>query len=90
MENLFVEALKQVPALSVLGFVVWMFLRHLEASRVIERDMFINIHKENLEARQATREALHENAQVTRANTEALVKLSVIVSENLHDRYKNG
>ena len=55
------ETAKQVPQLAVLCFVVWMFLQRLTGLAEVIRDL----HKEHLDAREQSREAIRDNTRAS-------------------------
>jgi len=69
--------IKQVPALGVMAFIVWVFLRHMETRDKSIRD----IHNEHIIARSETRIVLRENSEAMKINAAALVQQS----QKLHD-----
>jgi len=72
MEQLLLEASKQVPALVVLVIVVAMFLRSIERIITSFRETVVDIHKENREDRAQSRAAIQENTLATGRLTEAV------------------
>lgn len=76
MEELLKETAKQIPALTlfsaVLCYLVRMFLNTMR-----ERDeTIIELHKEHMDARAHTRDALKENSQRLQENTVAIARFS--------------
>ena len=69
MENLISEAIKQVPDLVVLCFIVKVFLKQMSETRLEYIKSIDQNQREHIEARSATRD-------VVRENTIALVKLT--------------
>ena len=82
MENTLLEAAKQIPALTVLIVLVWIFVKHIEAANAAMRETVMEIHKENMEARITQREVIRENTHAGKENTVAMTKLTGAV-ENL-------
>ncbi len=82
METVITEVAKQVPALAVLSFIVWAFLKHLSEQRAEFIAVVRDIQRENLEARSLSRDAIRENTIETRHTTEALNLLSNAVRAN--------
>lgn len=82
MEATLVEAAKQIPALTVLIVLVWIFVRHIEGTNAAMRETVMEIHKENMEARVAQREVIKENTTAGKENTIAMTRLTGAV-ENL-------
>lgn len=81
MENTLIEAAKQVPSLVVLSVIVWMFIQHIKESGKEWRNTVIDIHRENLEARNASRETIKENTVAGMQNTKAVAELTAAVGE---------
>lgn len=81
MEQTLIEAAKQVPSLAVLSVIVWLFIRHIEAAGKAWRDTVIDIHRENLEARTASRDTIKENTLAGIQNTKAIADLTNVVGE---------
>lgn len=75
------EIAKQVPALAVLAFVVWTFLRHMAESRAEFLAAIKQIQQENLEARILSRDVIKDNTVATRVMTECMVKLTDTVNK---------
>lgn len=82
MENTLLEAAKQIPALSVLVVLVWLFVKHIEYANSAMRETIMEIHRENMEARITQREVIKENTTAGKENTIAMTKLTGAV-ENL-------
>lgn len=87
------EALKQVPALSVLCYVVWMFLGKLtlfiDGFRAMQKehlDSIAGIMKEHLDARAQSREAIKENTQAMQQNTTAITAIVETLDRQDHER----
>lgn len=76
MENILLETAKQIPALSVLIVLVWIFVKHIENANAATRETIMEIHKENMEARSAQRETIRENTAAGKDNTIAMTKLT--------------
>lgn len=75
MDKILENAVGQAPGLVVLIILVFAFLkRDKERDAVsIARDQFIRqMHEEHLLARKESRDAIHDNAEATRENTNAL------------------
>lgn len=66
--EILIEVGKQVPALAVLVFVVWTFLKHLEARDKAMREVHEQMHREHLDARQLSRLAIEETTKAIRDN----------------------
>jgi hypothetical protein len=62
------EAVKQVPALAVLCFIVWSFVKQAGKFAEVMRDL----HKEHIDARAESREAINENTRAMQDNTQAM------------------
>lgn len=75
------EALKQVPSLAVLAFIVFVFLKHLKSYNQMIRE----INKENIEAREQSRVVIEENTKAVAKNTEVLHQ---ITAEMLYSKIK--
>lgn len=69
--SVLLESAKQVPALAVLCFVVWMFLGKL--SMFVEA--FRELHKEHIDAREQSREAIRDNTKAMHENTNVVTHL---------------
>jgi ABC-type nickel/cobalt efflux system permease component RcnA len=85
METLLEKLLTNGSPLVVLVLVVWMFLRYLQSSREKDSEMMKEMHNQHIEARETSRLALKENAEVTRANTHALQELARVVTRTIAD-----
>lgn len=77
MEKLIETAVNQVPGLVVLTVVVQMFLKFLRGCM----DMLKIMHKDHLEAREISRQAIESNIKATADNTEAMMRLSASIHE---------
>lgn len=75
------EAIKQVPALGVLVFVVWIFLKHLKDRDIAFAEAFRQINEANLESRVETRAAMHRCADVLEKNIETRAELVQVLHE---------
>ena len=64
MEQLITELAKQVPNLGMLGVIVWVFLRHLEARDKENRELLRDLHEEHIEERVLSRKSREEMTQV--------------------------
>ncbi len=93
MEQVLLETGKQIPALTVLCVLVFLFIRHIEGNNAamrttIEnnnasmRETIMEIHKESMEARITQREVIRENTAAGKDNTIAMTRLTGAV-ENL-------
>lgn len=89
MEQILIESAKQVPSLVVLASVVWMNHRASKESliaaaeeRKLWRDSLMDIQRENLIARNESKEATLQNSAFQKENTIALVKLTSVVEES--------
>lgn len=76
MADLFSDALKQTPSLTVLVIVVWLFLRHLKERDAAIAEVFRQINDANHEARQESRAIIARNSEVIEKNTAAIARLS--------------
>lgn len=92
MEEVFKESARQVPALVIVvalcimfaksgAAVIKSFLGQQSESRAEYLKAIDRFHQENLEARSANRETLHENSLVNQKQTEALHELTAEVKE---------
>lgn len=63
--DLISKAVEQVPGLTVLAFIVWMFLKHLKGYSTMIRDM----HRENISDRERSREIIEQNTIAVSHNT---------------------
>lgn len=97
MEDLLkIPAFQQVPGLIVLAFIVIAFLKYISArdetrsKQDAARDaLYLNMHKEHIEARIGTQKALEltavstrDNAEATRANTRAIDDLRQTINHS--------
>ena|ERR1041385_4539637 len=95
MDNLLIEAVKQVPALTVLTIVVWklvtMFLKtatdsqnaYLQAAAQSRQEFLASLRQqqnENLDSQKATREVIKESSVAQIKNSEALIKLTEAIN----------
>lgn len=72
MDDLAKEAVKQVPSLAVLCFIVWAFLKSMSRrDSAIER-----LHAEHIAARADCREALRDNTLALREFSTSVAKLA--------------
>ena len=80
MEDLLkIPAFQQVPGLIVMGVIVVAFLKYLSTRDTSRDQMYLEMHKEHIGARETTQKALElaasatrENAEATRNNTRAI------------------
>lgn len=78
------EAIQQVPGLVVLTVVVWMFIKvifrfikHIEdRGKVMEE-----LHREHIDARALSRQAINDNTETMRATTNAVASLTAVVEQ---------
>lgn len=80
--SILLEAAKQVPALVVLCYVVWMFLGKLtlfiDGLKTMQKEhigAISSMTKEHLDARAQSREALRDNTEAMKQNTQAMSAL---------------
>jgi len=83
METFIKEILTSASPLAVLGLVVFLFLRFLDRKQDKDGAMLMSMHQDHMSAREASRLALKENADVTRANTQALQDLARVVTRTI-------
>lgn len=69
------DAIKQVPGLAVLGFVVWIFLKHLKERDDAFSEVFRQINETNLEARIESHETIQRCTVVLEKNIETRAEL---------------
>lgn len=79
MDDFLVKILPQAPPLVVMVVLVWVFLRAMEKRDLLFTNTMRSLHGEHLEAREASREAIKENAVNTKENTSALNKLTTTI-----------
>lgn len=89
METLLIEIAKQVPALTALCVLVFIFFRHLSESRAEFLSTMRAINEENLEAREQSREVIRENTQAAKETNLALQSLTMAV-KSLEKETLNG
>lgn len=73
------EIIAQVPALGVLCFVVWMFIKHLDRNA----KMVAQMHEESMVERRESRIVIRENANATTVNTAALNNLAQVINSKV-------
>lgn len=85
MEDILKETGKQVPALVVLVVLTWLFLKQMSESRSEYLASIEVMHKENLEARSLSREAVKENTLVTGHTNECLINMIAAIKALEHE-----
>ncbi len=72
MEELLKESAKQVPNLAVLGFIVWIFVKHLDKRGQLFSDTTREMHGDHMAAREEMSKALSDNADALRQMASAI------------------
>lgn len=69
--SVIVEAIKQAPSLAIICVIVWLFLSRLN----VLVDALKELHREHLDARTLSREAIKDNTEAMKENTQAMTRL---------------
>lgn len=72
MEELLKESAKQVPNLAVLGFIVWIFVKHLDRRGQLFSESQAEMHKDHMASREEMIKVIAENAEATREMAKAV------------------
>lgn len=87
LKTILTECVRQVPGLAILALVVWMFvkvimrfIKHIED----RAEVITQMHKEHLDARNVSRQAIADNTVTMRENTTALNHLTDVVQRLKH------
>ena len=81
MENLFTESAKQVPALTLMVVVIWIFMKHLAERDREARQTYKELINEHIDARHQSRTVIQHNTDALQQNAEARAELSAVLKE---------
>ena len=81
MESILAEAAKQVPALSLMVVVIWLFMRHLAERDRESRETYKELISEHIDARAQSRIVIQHNTEAMQQGAEIRSELANVLKE---------